>query len=186
MKRIASQCNNIQDLSFRVKYLKGDRMICDYDSQHATPIDRFTQEQESLGFDVGIDVYVSKIINLSNSPNVLDTDQLGNAASLDPKYQQLMMAVNKIVSLLLRVVSTTNLCKTLHWWCSYSLWQQNHTWCMFAIPVCIPDACKHAGGIIVHTKMLDFVHEGHPGENALKRSVRSSQRWMKKSVKSST
>ena len=122
MKRIASQCNNIQDLSFRVKYLKGDRMICNYDSQHANPTDRFTQEQESLGFDVGIDVSVSKIINLSNSPNVLDADQLGIAASLDPKYQQLMMAVNKIVSLLLRVVSTTNLRKTLHWWCSYSLW----------------------------------------------------------------
>ena len=86
-KRIASHRNNIQDLRFSVKYLRGDRMPCDYSSQHANPIDHLTQqEQESLGFGVRNDVYVRKIINLGNSLNVLNTDQLRKAAFLNPKY----------------------------------------------------------------------------------------------------
>ena len=88
-KRIASHRNNIQDLRFSVKYLRGDSdyMPCDYNSQHANPIDHLTQqEQESLGFGVLNDVYVRKIINLGNSLNVLNTDQLRKAAFLNPKY----------------------------------------------------------------------------------------------------
>ena len=39
-KRIASHRNNIQDLRFSVKYLRGDSdyMPCDYNSQHANPM----------------------------------------------------------------------------------------------------------------------------------------------------
>ena len=94
-KKVASHSNNIQDLCCRVKYLKGDRMPCDFGSWNRHPIDHLTQqEQESLGYDIGNDVYVRKITNLGNLPNVLDTDQLRKAAFLDPKYQQLVKAVN--------------------------------------------------------------------------------------------
>ena len=47
-----------------------------------------------MGFAVGNDAYVKRIITLGNLPNFLDTDQLRKAASLDPKYQQLMIVVN--------------------------------------------------------------------------------------------
>lgn len=36
-----------------------------------------------------------------------------------------------------------------------------------------PDAPEHTGGVNVRTKLLDIAHEGHPGENSMKRYVRS-------------
>ena len=158
-KRIARHQNNLR---FRVKYLKGDRMPCDYGSRYAKPTNQpMQQEQERLGFHVGNDVYVRKMIILGNSPNVLEKYQLGKAAFLNPKYQQLIMAVNNrppesnINQKIFAELYTDNsliLCG-------------NKT-----IPLDVPE---HAGRINVDIKMLDIAHERHPGENAKKRYARS-------------
>lgn len=39
--------------------------------------------------------------------------------------------------------------------------------------ILLPDAPEHPGNVYIRTKILDIAHEIHPGENAMKRYVRS-------------
>ena len=69
-KRIAKHRDTIHDLDFKMGYLRGADMPCDYGSKHPNPILHLSsEEQELLGFDNGRDIYVRKIINLDNFPN---------------------------------------------------------------------------------------------------------------------
>ena len=165
-KRIGRHRDRIQDLQYHLKYLKGERMPCDYGSRHANPIDHLSQEeQEQLGFDVGNDVYVRKIINLGNSPNVLHTEQLSKAAVIDANYQQLIEAINTGKR------SPPEGCEVNNK--IFTELSVDNGLILRGEKILPPDAPEYAGGINVRTKLLDIAHEGHPGENAMKRYVRS-------------
>ena len=137
-------------------------MPCDYDSRYAKPINHLMQqEQESLGFHVGYDVYIRKMIILGNSPNVLEKYQLGKAAFLNPKYQQLIMAVNNRPP-------ESNINQKI-----FAELYTNNSLILCGNKTIPPDVPEHAGRINVDAKMLDIAHERHPGENAKKHYARS-------------
>jgi hypothetical protein len=79
-KRIAKHRDMIQDLDFKMSYLRGSEMPCDYWSRHPNPIIHLTSEEQDMpseeqdmGFDNGKEVYIRKIVSLDNSPNYLNT-----------------------------------------------------------------------------------------------------------------
>ena len=83
-KRIAKHRGLVQDLDFKVMYLKGREMPCYYGSRHPNRIDHLSQEeQEKLGFDTRKDIYVRKVICLENSPNYVRLEQFEMAADYD-------------------------------------------------------------------------------------------------------
>jgi hypothetical protein len=87
-KRIAKHRDIIQDLDFKVGYLRGNDMPCDYGSRHPNSIVHLSsEEQDLLGFDNGREIYVRKIINLDNSPNYVRQEQIEMAAQQDLEYQ---------------------------------------------------------------------------------------------------
>ena len=83
-KRIAKHRDLVQDLDFKVMYLKGREMPCYYGSRHPNRIDHLSQEeQEKLGFDTRKDIYVRKVICLEHSPNYVRLEQFEMAADYD-------------------------------------------------------------------------------------------------------
>ena len=52
-------------------------MPCDYGSRHPNPINHLSlDEQVDLGFDHGQDIYVRRMINISNSPAALNSEDI--------------------------------------------------------------------------------------------------------------
>ena len=100
---------------------------------------------------------------------MLNTDQLHKTASLHPKYQQLVRAVNNGDSLPPQESSI-----------NHRIFAEISTGdglILLGNKIILPDA--HIGGINVRTKMLDIAHENHPRENAMKLYVRSRFQFSK-------
>ena len=141
-------------------------MPCDYGSRHANPIDHLSEtDQDKLGFDTGNKIYVRKIIDLGNSPNFVKLEQLGKAAQLDATYQQLILAIQagshsppKGCGINKKIYGELSVYDNI---------------ILRGERIVPPDAPEYIGGTNVRTKLLDIAHEGHPGENAMKRFMRS-------------
>jgi hypothetical protein len=164
-KRIAKHRDMIQDLDFKVSYMRGKEMPCDYGSRHPNPIDHLSpEEQDRLGFDTGKDIYVRKIICLDNSPNYVRIEQIEMAANYDQQYQELKEA---LINGEMKPPSDS----------PYKyVWNQLTTIGKLvykADTVIIPDAPDQPGSTNLRTKVLDIAHEGHPGQSTMKRFLRA-------------
>ena len=63
-------------------------MPCDYGSRHAQPISHLSiDEQNTLGFDNGQEVYVRRIQRLEGETPALTDEELAAAASNEKEYQ---------------------------------------------------------------------------------------------------
>ena len=70
-------------------------MPCDYGSRHPNNIEHLSlDEQDTIGFDTGREVYVRNIICLDNSPNYVRMEQKEMAAERDA-YQEAREALMK-------------------------------------------------------------------------------------------
>ena len=164
-KRIAKHRDTIQDLDFKVGYLRGTDMPCDYGSRHPNPIVHLSsEEQDLLGFDNGREIYVRKIINLDNSPNYVRQEQIEMAAEHDLEYQLMKEALGKGVTKAPRNSPYKN------------VWSQLTVVDRLVYKgdiIVIPDASDQPGATNIRTKMLDIAHEGHPGQTVMKRFLRA-------------
>ena len=167
-RRIGSHRDKIQDLDFRLRYLRGRDMPCDYGSRHPNDIAHLTkEEQESLGFDVGNTIHVRKVINLNNSPDAISLTALVQAAKNDGEYLDLIAAITN--GQRMPPDSPVNQTVFSELCVKDNLLLRGHK-------IFVPNASERPGQPNIRTKLLDIAHEGHPGENMMKRYVRS-QLW---------
>jgi hypothetical protein len=93
--RITKHRNQICDLSFTDKYLKGQLVPADYNSRHPNPIEDLTEdEREALYIDDGEDVQIMRII-MADLPDALSVELIKQAADSDPVYKKLREAVKQ-------------------------------------------------------------------------------------------
>ena len=164
-KRIAKHRDIIQDLDFKVGYLRGSDMPCDYGSRHPNPIVHLSaEEQDRLGFDNGREVYVRKIINLDNSPNYVRQEQIEMAAKQDLEYQRMKESLHN------GGVKPPPDSPYRHVWSQLTVIDQL---VYKGDIIVIPDASDQPGATNIRTKMLDIAHEGHPGQTVMKRFLRA-------------
>ena len=164
-KRIARHRDRIQDLDFHAAYMRGCEMPCDYGSRHPNPIEHLSpEEQESLGFDNGKDVYVRKIISLDNSPNHVRMEQIEMAAKYDSQYQLMRELIQK------GRPKPPPESPYKHVWSQLTAIDQL---VYKGDNIVMPDASDQPGTTNIRIKMLDIAHEGHPGQSAMKRFLRA-------------
>ena len=168
-RRIGNHRDKVQDLDFKLKFLKGQDMPCDYGSRHPNAINHLTQkEQDALGFDVGNTIHVRKIINLNSSPKAVTTDSLVKAASNDIQYQDIIAAI-----------SNGQRQPPIGSPISHTIYRElcvHNNLLLRGDKLVVPDAPERPGKPNIRTELLDIAHEGHPGENMMKRYMRS-QLW---------
>ena len=139
-------------------------MPCDYGSRHARPIDHLNQqEQEDLGFDNGQEIYVRKILNISNSPDAINTTDIARAASNDKEYEKARSCLREgkspdQKSIYSRVWNKLCVVEDL---------------ILKEDKIIIPDAEIHPGSGNLRETILDIAHDGHPGAPTMKRYIRS-------------
>ena len=165
-KRLAKHRDNIQDLSFTMKYLPGKDMPCDFGSRHPPPINHLTDSQkEKAGIDVGNIIYVRKLI-FTNSPDAVTSEHLKAAAINDPDYQTTLGLISKGKRL-----PTGNI---------YSHVQKEMTVAdnllLKGDKIIVPKGEHFPGSGNIQKWILDAAHDGHPGITAMKNLLRS-QIW---------
>ena len=132
-------------------------MPCDYGSRHANTIDHLSQkEQAKLGFDLGNEIYVRKIINLNGSPDVLTTENIQNSARVDHNYQHLLDTIKmgdrtppKDCGINQKIFQELTVVDGL---------------ILRGDKILLPNTSEKPGDINIRTKILDIAHEGHPGK----------------------
>ena len=164
-KRISKHRDAVQDLKFKLRYLKGEKMPCDYGSRHPNPIEHLTvEEREVLGFDMGKDIYVRRIFNIDQSPTYITSEQIKKAATLDTRYGEAVTGIRKGHSKPPEDSPFKNIWGEL---------TEIDGILYRADNMVIPDAPERPGTTNLRTKILDIAHEGHPGQTAMKRFVRA-------------
>ena len=86
-KRIAKHRDAVQDLGFKLQYMKGKDMPYEYRSRHPN--------MHHNGFDTGREVYLRMIICMDTSPNYVLLEQMEMAAERDATYKEAIKALQK-------------------------------------------------------------------------------------------
>ena len=89
-RRVTKHRQQVQDLVFKDKYLRGKSNPCDYASRHPTPLEGLSQtDREKLGVDDCDEVTVMRMF-VEDMPMALTLDMLKEAVGRDPDYQDLI------------------------------------------------------------------------------------------------
>lgn len=164
-KRITKHRDAVQDMNFKLKYLKGEKMPCDYGSRHPNPIEHLnSEEKEVLGFDTGSTIYVRRIFNIDESPAFITSKQIKEAATRDTLYAEAVTEIQKGRPKPPADSPYKNVWDEL---------TQIDGIIYRADNIVIPDASEREGSTNLRTKILDIAHEGHPGQTTMKRFVRA-------------
>ena len=157
-KRISRHRDQVQDLQYKLNYLRGNKMPCDFGSRHpANRIDHLSQkEKEDLGFDTGNQIHVMKILDMT-SPNHISMEEIKESARTDQNYEVAVEALEKgrfpsKISPYSRVWSELTVVEDL---------------------IYKGEVLVLPNGNNLQTRMLEIAHEGHPGQDAFKRFLRS-------------
>ena len=163
-KRISSHRDNVHDLCFTMKYLKGRHMPCDYGSRHPNTIQHLTpEEQDNLGFDMGGTIYVRRI-TLQDSPDAIKIEDISQAARKDLTYQKVRASVEKgsppsaIPAAYSKIYGELCVVDNL---------------LLKGDKIVIPDAEFFPGSGNIRKHIIDTAHDGHPGICSMKRRLRS-------------
>ena len=163
-KRISSHRDNVHDLCFTMRYLKGRHMPCDYGSRHPNTIQHLTaEEQDNLGFDMGKTIYVRRI-TLGDSPDAIKVRDVVQAAHNDRIYQRICSAVKKgsppkgIPAPFSKVYGELCVADNI---------------LLKGDKIVMPDAEFFPGSGNIRRHVIDTAHDGHPGISSMKRRLRS-------------
>ena len=162
-KRLSQHRDKIQDLEYTMQYMPGTTMPCDYGSRHAQPISHLTlEEQNSLGFDNGQEVYICRIYKQGGSADALLDEEILAAAAADREYQQtidLLKAGRKPQKHSPYARVWDELCVI-----EGIIYKGNKK--------VIPNAKPHPSKDNARVIALEIAHDGHPGMNSMKRFAR--------------
>ena len=162
-KRISSHRDNVHDLCYTMKYLKGRHMPCDYGSRHPNTIQHLTsEEQDNLGFDMGKTIYV-RMIALGDSPDAINVDDIRQAAHND-NYQRVCETVKKGSPPSALPVEYSKVYGEL---CVVD------DVLLKGDKIVIPDAEFFPSSGNIRKHIIDTAHDGHPGISSMKRHLRS-------------
>ena len=162
--RIAKHRQKIQDLVFCDRYMKGKDNPCDYGSRHPTPISHLSKEErEKQGVDEGEEVYIRRLF-MSDLPDAVTLDMLHEAAEKDPTYKKLREAVRQG-----KKPEDRELVPYTSVWSELGV--VDDLVCR-GDRLVVPSAeiGKDTGDI--RTWLADIAHDGHHGEDAMKRYLR--------------
>ena len=162
--RIAKHRQKIQDLVFCDKYMKGSENPCDYGSRHPEPISHLSKaEREKHGVDDGEEVFIRRLF-MSDLPDAVTLDMLHEAAEKDPTYKQLREAVRQG-----KKPDSRELVPYMSVWTELGV--VDDLVCR-GDRLVVPSAelGKNTGDI--RTWLADIAHDGHHGEDAMKRYLR--------------
>ena len=163
--RINKHRMKVQDLCFTDKYMPGRTIPCDYNSRHPQPIQHLSQEDRAKqGIDDGEEIFIRRVF-MSDLPDAVTVDMLREVADRDPNYIMLREAV-------LAGKKTENPAISPY----TSVWMElavvDNLVCRGdRIVVPSADLAEQTGNI--RTWLVDIAHDGHHGEEAMKRCLRA-------------
>lgn len=163
--RISKHRMKVQDLCFKDKYMPGRRIPCDYNSRHPQPIQHLSQDDRAKqGIDDGEEIFIRRVF-MSDLPDAVTVDMLKEVAERDPSYISLREAV-------LAGKKTENPAISPY----TSVWPElgvvDSLVCRGdRIVVPSADLAEETGNI--RTWLVDIAHDGHHGEDAMKRCLRA-------------
>ena len=162
-KRLSHHRDKVQDLEYVMNHMPGKEMPCDYGSRHARPINHLSlEEQNSLGFDNGQEVYIRRIYKQGGGEDALLDEDILSAAAEDRQYQS-------TIELLRTGRNPTKHSPYARVWNELSvidgiIYKGNKK--------VIPNAKPNPHRENARNICLQIAHDGHPGVNSMKRFAR--------------
>ena len=163
--RLDKHRHKVQDLCFTDRYIPGKENPCDYGSRHPRDITGLDyRELEKLGAGPGEERFIRRIFP-SDLPDAVSLDHIKEAAHREPTYQKLLAAVKSGQG-----KDNPDLVPYTSVW--EELGAVDNLVCRGDMVV-IPNSSVSGSSTNIRTWLVDCVHEGHQGQDNMKRNLRA-------------